>query len=134
MRLHSVIEQDQCFNSLSDTMKSRIVASLTEQSVKDCAKLGYAVGTQTFSYCVLSKRANYSSAPDGGATTSFAGGGREMPARDLSGTSQHEREEYACVAMGIDPGQTAFEFCVQDLDMALYLAHHPPAVGWNPYG
>jgi hypothetical protein len=145
MRLRMVTDRAQCIESLSNTMKSRIFAMLTQKSVMDCTESGYVIGTSKFSFCMLSKRAGYGSAMT--STRGAASGGPGLAGqeaagdpvsvtapRDLAGTPLHQREEYACAEIGVDPGEPGFQSCLQDLDLALYLARHPPSGLWNPFG
>lgn len=139
------LERAQCIYSLTNTMKSRIFNTLTQKSVIDCTELGYAIGTRNFSFCVLSKRATNTAneeasngvASRGTTSAALEEGGQTGPGqfpRNLSDTSLGQREEYACAEIGIDPGDAGFDACVQDLDLALYLARHPPSTMGNPYG
>jgi len=124
---HSPAESVGCVESLSDALSRESAYSQTASAYRDCVQQGVARGTPDFGRCVLDDRdhaAPVTATIDAASITTpdgLSGGyfSSSFPMR-------YRRAEYACAAIGLQPGSGLFESCATDLDGNMWLIEHPP--------
>jgi hypothetical protein len=124
---HSPAEFDGCVDSLSGALARQTAYAHTAGAYRDCARQGVAQNTPDFGRCVLDDRARAApsaAAIDASSITTpdgFSGGYFSSSFRQ-----RYARAEYACAAIGLQPGSGSFESCAHDLDSNMWLIEHPP--------
>jgi hypothetical protein len=122
---HSPAEFEGCKDSLSDAMARQTSYAGTAAAYRDCAQQGVARGTPDFDRCVLDDRAAApATAIDASSVTTpngFSGGYFSS-----SFSQRYARAEYACAAIGLQPGTGNFTSCAHNLDSNMWLIEHPP--------
>jgi hypothetical protein len=116
-----------CVSSLSHSLAYQLVVDQAADADRDCAGAEMARETPSFSRCVLDRE--YMSR-DAGRLPSAAArldaayvAPTDQSPDDYFGTTnvmRHQREQYACAQLGLDPGSWALATCVRNLDTQIF--------------